>query len=100
MVCDKCIKATVCKLKEDCNRLERSVNGNSINDVFSVDVKCKEYKDNMPSRGYGQPVRSGIPKELPRTPTGIGVVWTNELTEPEEKALNSLAGICSIAKGE
>ena len=43
MLCDTCIKATVCRLKEDCNRLERSISGNHVGDILTVSIKCKEY---------------------------------------------------------
>ena len=57
MLCDTCTKATVCRLKEDCNRLERSISGNHVEDILSVDVKCKEYQGKTLAQGIKSPVR-------------------------------------------
>ena len=49
MLCDTCIKISVCKYKEECNRLERQLIGNSMNDIFAIRVSCKEYNTQKPN---------------------------------------------------
>ena len=56
MLCDTCTKATVCRLKEDCNRLERSLKGNKVEDILSVEIKCKEYQSKTLAQGIKSPV--------------------------------------------
>lgn len=43
MMCDDCLKEKICKYAENCRILERDVRGSKIEDIITLEIKCKEY---------------------------------------------------------
>ncbi|WP_206460419.1 hypothetical protein [Anaerovorax sp. IOR16] len=57
MICDDCTKKDVCRLKEQCNILERDIQHSEIEDSIILQVKCKHREVAM----------QGISKRPPHT---------------------------------
>lgn len=43
MLCDSCVKEKICKYAENCRILERDVGGSKIEDIITLEIKCKEH---------------------------------------------------------
>jgi hypothetical protein len=78
MLCDTCTKATVCRLKEDCNRLERSLKPNAVEDILSVEIKCKEYQSKATAQGIKSPVT--FPIKSPYINSDNPFKWDTQIT--------------------
>lgn len=79
MICDDCIKKDVCKYREQCNILERDVLHGKIEDVITLEVKCK-HKETRP---YTLPRQPYNVETVPLTePLDGGKIWISPNTGP------------------
>lgn len=78
MICDDCTKKDVCKHTEQCQSLERSHAGITVNSIFHITVSCDK-KSVIPT----QLIR-GIGISFPDScgSGGLGGIWKGEQTTP------------------